>query len=516
MPFDTAERILASATDSFRPRVVFHVDKSSPKALHAAVKAWVKGHAAVVMNVDYPVDVEYLGMSQTKAWFAMMRLSLRRFPHFDTFVTLSESHALIGSPERLAEVFTKHVGLTFPGLKSTASLNHLQLLINDITFPCGGKLLHVGWRNEPLNPLTTMRGGEEWGFYSGDWVRWAIGRPNALKDALVDLFSYSACSVENVLGALFHNSPYCRQHIAGDPIYNFSTVMWDPTCHGSTMEGKKPPAYCGGMDLNPLGWWALQRPSWLTVADVPYITRQNPLFVRKIKADGSALETIRLFRRSQQQHTEATTLAGAVFVLRRAGRVAGSTFCMQLDPRTGGGGWAECSHGFDEASRFGLRDCIGEVQIVNGRPRSGTVQGGPTGRSWYGHCIVEHVGLKNGPRFCLSLPPDGGWMNLRHNPARFIRKFYDESDGGAIGLGGCDWVGRGQTYVFDEGGHLEVATRGAHPRNRGLCVVCDPDDPISKLAECERMQHPVEILSVDGADAALHLAVSARSARFEL
>ena len=120
---------------------------------------------------------------------------------------------------------------------------------------------------------------------------------------------------------------------------------------------------------------------------------------------------------------------------------------MQLDPRTGGGGWAECSHGFDEASRFGLRDCIGEVQIVNGRPRSGMVQGGPTGRSWYGHCIVEHVGLKNGPRFCLSLPPDGGWMNLRHNPARFIRKFYDESHGGAIGLGGRDWVGRGQTCI---------------------------------------------------------------------
>ena len=58
------------------------------------------------------------------------------------------------------------------------------------------------------------------------------------------------------------------------------------------------------MDLNPLGWWALQRPSWLTVADVPYITRQNPLFVRKIKADGSVLETFRLSRRSQQQHTE--------------------------------------------------------------------------------------------------------------------------------------------------------------------------------------------------------------------
>ena len=106
VPFDTAERILASATDSFRPRVVFHVDKSSPKALHAAVKAWVKGHAAVAMNVDHPVDVEYLGMLQTKAWFAMMRLSLRRLPHFDTFVTLSESHALIGSPERLAEVYT--------------------------------------------------------------------------------------------------------------------------------------------------------------------------------------------------------------------------------------------------------------------------------------------------------------------------------------------------------------------------------------------------------------------------
>ena len=62
----------------------------------------------------------------------------------------------------------------------------------------------------------------------------------------------------------------------------------------------------------------------------------------------------------------------------------------------------------------------------------------------------------------------------------------------------------------------EVATHGAHPRNRELCVVCDLDDPISKLAECERMQHPVEILSVDGADAALHLTMTARSARSEL
>ena len=77
-------------------------------------------------------------------------------------------------------------------------------------------------------------------------------------------------------------------------------------------------------------------------------------------------------------------------------------------------------------------------------------------------------------------------------------------------------IGSAAARLTDERGHLEVATRGAHPRNRGLCVVCDPDDPISKLAECERMEHPVEILSVDGADAALHLAVSARSARSEL
>ena len=152
-----------------------------------------------------------------------------------------------------------------------------------------GELLHVSWRNEPLNPLTTMRGGEEWGFYSGDWVRWAIGRPNALKDALVDLFSYSACSVENVLGALFHNSPYCRQHIAGDPIYNFSTVMWDSTCHGSTMEGKKPPAYCGGMDhITRLGGGHCSGrlgSQWPTCHTSP---GRTPLFVRKIKAPNPA------------------------------------------------------------------------------------------------------------------------------------------------------------------------------------------------------------------------------------
>ena len=96
----------------------------------------------------------YGGISQAEAWLEMMRYALRRWPKLDTFATLSETHALIGDPAAVAEFFTRHVGLSFPGrdIQTSASEEHISFLLNDVTFSCDSKLFHVGWRDDPTPP----------------------------------------------------------------------------------------------------------------------------------------------------------------------------------------------------------------------------------------------------------------------------------------------------------------------------------------------------------------------------
>ena len=77
-----------------------------------------------------------------------------RWPSLDTFATLSETHALISDPAAVAEFFTQHVGLSFPGrdIQTSASEEHISYLLNDVVFSCDGELYHVGWRDEPTPP----------------------------------------------------------------------------------------------------------------------------------------------------------------------------------------------------------------------------------------------------------------------------------------------------------------------------------------------------------------------------
>ena len=66
--FDTVKSLLRGIEDdpTFQPRFIFHVDASSPAALHAEVEQWVTTHSDVAAAVPQPLDVEYMAITQAR------------------------------------------------------------------------------------------------------------------------------------------------------------------------------------------------------------------------------------------------------------------------------------------------------------------------------------------------------------------------------------------------------------------------------------------------------------------
>ena len=146
-------------------------------------------------------------------------------------------------------------------------------------------------------------------------------------------------------------------------------------------------------------WWTAKRPIYLTEKDAPAIVREQPLFGRKVRPDGSAKAVIETFT-SISADFDPDSDSDEVYVLKKIDPDGGH-LCMAISADGSGGNWVDCTHTAEGATPFRLHGCIGTIDSSNGSPISGVR---PDDGGLVGHCTVRATLEKP---VCISLPIEG-------------------------------------------------------------------------------------------------------------
>jgi hypothetical protein len=358
----SAERIVSGVNGDWIPRIVFHVDDSSPIEMWKNVTEWVDGHPSVSLVVPKgtALDVEWGDASIVYAYILSMRQAVQKWKDVTTFVSLSESHILVATPKEMGTFFKKYGGLNFPGMppdQMPGDESTWKFWLNDAVFPCGRKMYHIGWKTDPISAEDNYyQVGDAYSFWSRDFIDWALfsSEGEVAMRGLFDRMQYATTIDELFWGTLFYNSPFCHEVAMLDDIQQgtaeFSAVSWNRDCDNSDNTGKD---LCMSMTMQPLSWWYGTSAEYITPGDVPLLQKRKPVFARKLRPDGLFSETISLLYANRTDSSSVDEAAAGAnrerlfyISVNTRSRTNTKKKCAKIVAKNGLMQWVECpTHG---------------------------------------------------------------------------------------------------------------------------------------------------------------------------